>query len=533
MYMGSSKDELVAMADVPARLVPIRLDLDVDGVRIHDAFTWNLNETQLTPEKFAQMLADDFEVPVSNQFVPTIAQAIRDQCASYAAAAEEDVFAPTGELQNASGGLGRVSRSPGSSGHSSFVAEEHGSDVGIVVSLNIQVGVVHLRDRFIWPLYNFQSSPEAFARSMAADLGLGGEFVPAIAHSIREQVCNARLHFDDAPIAHEEGRYWPFRQDVGDHEWEPELRELSEAELDRITKERDRNARRLRRSQRVTRSSQNGYSLSDGLNPYQRSISPPSQPQKSIPYKNYIPTHEEQMLMSQLHILSPSNQPDPSQEPWSIVKSDSVTTPPYKRHPSFDELTFPPPPPPAYPFHYTDFQHHQQPYPPFLGVDPTTIAPQTASPLDFQPTALAHGPSPTPKSGGPNRSKKRSAGPKEPPTINTEMVRRQVERMQMSPVKCSSAGSDVPRLTPGSASSSDVGYKLPKQHRGFGASAMPFNADGSVEVGVPKKLALRLVSSFRCIYTHTPQGTTWIQNTVQCLWDLVFQAWEFARRALP
>ncbi|KAI8809472.1 hypothetical protein BJ742DRAFT_805208 [Cladochytrium replicatum] len=477
------------MADVPARLVPIRLDLDVDGVHVHDAFTWNLNETQLTPEKFAQMLADDIEVPVSNHFVPTVAQSIRDQCAAYAAAAEEDVFAHTGEAQNASGGLVRVSGSPGSSGHSSFVAEEPGSDVGIVISLDIEFGAVHLRDRFIWPLYNFQSNPEDFARSMAADLGLRVEFVHAIAHSIREQVCNARLHFDAAPIAQEDGRFWPFRKlDVGDDEWKPGLRELSEAELDRITKERDRNSIQLRRSQRLTRSSQSGYNLCDGFHPYQRSISPPSQPQKSIPYKNYIPTYEEQMLMSQLHILSPSNQTDASQEPWSIVRSDSAAAPPYKHHilqsPSFDQLTFPPPPQSGYPFHYKDLEHHQQPYPPFLGVDPTTIAPQTASPLDFQPTTLAPGPSPTPKSsGGPNRAKKRASGLKEPPTIDTEIVRRQVERMQMSPVKCSSAGSEVPRRTPGSASSRDVGYKPPKQHRGFGASAMPFNADGSVEVG--------------------------------------------------
>eukprot|EP00158_Paraphelidium_tribonemae_P004583 Partr_v1_DN26847_c2_g1_i1_m40268 putative SWI SNF related matrix associated actin dependent regulator of chromatin subfamily B member 1 len=52
-------DALKEAARHPVRLVPIRLDLEVDGLKIRDSFTWNLNETLITPEQFAHVLIDD------------------------------------------------------------------------------------------------------------------------------------------------------------------------------------------------------------------------------------------------------------------------------------------------------------------------------------------------------------------------------------------------------------------------------------------------------------------------------------------
>lgn len=33
----------MAVAEAPVKLVPIRLDVELDGVKLRDQFTWNLN----------------------------------------------------------------------------------------------------------------------------------------------------------------------------------------------------------------------------------------------------------------------------------------------------------------------------------------------------------------------------------------------------------------------------------------------------------------------------------------------------------
>lgn len=43
-------------------------------------------------------------------------------------------------------------------------------------------------DQFEWDLAEEKNSPEEFAKKLCADLSLGGEFVTAIAYSVRGQV---------------------------------------------------------------------------------------------------------------------------------------------------------------------------------------------------------------------------------------------------------------------------------------------------------------------------------------------------------
>jgi SNF5 / SMARCB1 / INI1 len=54
-------------------------------------------------------------------------------------------------------------------------------DSRVIIKLDIFAGRVHLRDRFEWDLAS-DASPEDFAKIMAQDLGLGGEFCALIAH---------------------------------------------------------------------------------------------------------------------------------------------------------------------------------------------------------------------------------------------------------------------------------------------------------------------------------------------------------------
>lgn len=159
--------------------------------------------------------------------IPQIAQSIRQQLQSYAGAVVEDGV-ETGDVEKEQ--------------------EEYEGvdDLRVVIKLDIHCGPLHLKDRFEWPLLKTHSiTPEDFAKQLTAELGIGGEFVSLIAHSIREQVCYARLNFDEtmaapswATMAHP-----PFRNENDESFWEPELKELDSEELEKIRKEQERNAR--------------------------------------------------------------------------------------------------------------------------------------------------------------------------------------------------------------------------------------------------------------------------------------------------
>ncbi|KAJ2914946.1 hypothetical protein MD484_g5439, partial [Candolleomyces efflorescens] len=61
-------------------------------------------------------------------------------------------------------------------------------EMRILIKLDIIVGSIKLDDQFEWDMENNDVTPEEFAQVYAKDLGLTGEFKTAIAHSIREQV---------------------------------------------------------------------------------------------------------------------------------------------------------------------------------------------------------------------------------------------------------------------------------------------------------------------------------------------------------
>uniref|UniRef100_A0A8C7MRK0 SWI/SNF related BAF chromatin remodeling complex subunit B1 n=1 Tax=Oncorhynchus kisutch TaxID=8019 RepID=A0A8C7MRK0_ONCKI len=135
-------------------LVPIRLDMEIDGQKLRDAFTWNMNEKLMTPEMFAEILCDDLDLnPLA--FAPAIASAIRQQIESY----------PT----------------------DSILDEQ--TDQRVIIKLNIHVGNISLVDQFEWDMLERENSPETFALMLCSELGLGGgEFVTTIAYSIRGQL---------------------------------------------------------------------------------------------------------------------------------------------------------------------------------------------------------------------------------------------------------------------------------------------------------------------------------------------------------
>ncbi|KAJ3051257.1 hypothetical protein HK097_007755 [Rhizophlyctis rosea] len=297
------RSQLQSLADRKVRLVPIRLDLTIDDVKLRDAFTWNLNETLLTPEKFATLLAEDFDSPLAPQFIPLIASAIREQVAAYAGASDDD-GAPEATEE----------------AFEQADDEEYDEDFRIVIKLDLHVGSLHLKDQFEWPLYSsYTVSPEDFARQLAADLGVGGEFVPHIAHAIREQVCLARINFHEAteaPPVH--GR--PFRHlATMDEDWEPELRELTEQEREKIAKEKERNSRRMRRS---------------AIQVKQRTAQPPSTLRQTSsfyapqnPPTNYTTPAHSQRIQSSMNPYTPAFHPGSSQNPYSTQSGGGSMNP--------------------------------------------------------------------------------------------------------------------------------------------------------------------------------------------------------------
>ncbi|KAG0366670.1 Chromatin structure remodeling complex protein sfh1 [Gamsiella multidivaricata] len=212
-HVFNSQRDLEAVADQDAILVPIRLDIDTDDHRLRDTFTWNVNEQLLTPEKFAEILCDDLDLSTT-KFVPEIAQSIRNQIAE---------FEPVAEVQ----------------------VPTEGSRV--VIQLDLHVGGINLRDRFEWDVGS-DLTPEEFARQLAADLGIGGEFVSMIAHEIHEQLYRFKQDrlldrgFEPEPL------YSGFRFADEGESWSPALETLTTEEYEKILEDRERSIRRNRRA---------------------------------------------------------------------------------------------------------------------------------------------------------------------------------------------------------------------------------------------------------------------------------------------
>ncbi|KAM7484883.1 hypothetical protein LguiA_000892 [Lonicera macranthoides] len=151
---SSSKIPVKFRIPTADNLIPIRLDIEIDGQRFRDAFTWNPSDPDSEVVVFAKRTVKDLKLPPG--FVTQIAQSIQTQLAEFRSFEGQDMY--TGEK---------------------------------IVPIKIDLRVNHtlIRDHFLWDLNNFESDPEEFARAFCRDMGLEDpEVGPAIAFSIREQL---------------------------------------------------------------------------------------------------------------------------------------------------------------------------------------------------------------------------------------------------------------------------------------------------------------------------------------------------------
>ena len=141
-------------------LVPIRLEFDAekDKFTLRDTFIWNRLDTLLSINDFVKLLFNDYKLSNNSENFQQVVNSVKEQIQDF----NPDPF--------------------------NSVDRFGGDDLRIKIHLDIVVGQHQLIDTIEWDISNPSNSPEAFAECLCEELSLPGEFLTAIAHSIREQV---------------------------------------------------------------------------------------------------------------------------------------------------------------------------------------------------------------------------------------------------------------------------------------------------------------------------------------------------------
>lgn len=239
-----SKKEQTTQAEQTEELVPIRLDIEWDKIKLRDTFTWNLHDRTTPIEYFAEKLVEDFSLQVENcrPLTHQVSHSIHEQLSD---------FYPQIYIEE-----------PPLDPHLPYSAYKN-DEMRVLIKLNITIGQHTLIDQFEWELNNPLNCPEEFAQSMTRELSLAGEFTTAIAHSIREQcqLFSKSLYvtghaFDGRPIEDADlvdallptpvpSSFRPFQSAK---DFTPYLYELNETDLDKAELSISREQRRQKRS---------------------------------------------------------------------------------------------------------------------------------------------------------------------------------------------------------------------------------------------------------------------------------------------
>lgn len=238
------RKDMLKQAEQHEELVPIRLEVEWDKIRLRDTFTWNLHDRVVGLDLFAAQLVEDMGLKDQGAQIvyEQIQNQMREQLADFFPFAfyEEDALDP--ELP-----------------YHAYKNDE----MRILIKLNITIGQHTLVDQFEWELNNPSNSPEEFAASMTRDLSLSGEFTTAIAHCIREQaqlftrsLYSVGHPFDGRPVEDPDlvSAFCPsplptvFRPMQQAKDYAPYLWELTDADLERNELVLSREQRRQKRS---------------------------------------------------------------------------------------------------------------------------------------------------------------------------------------------------------------------------------------------------------------------------------------------
>lgn len=240
------------VANLEEVLVPVRLDIDYDKYKLRDTFTYNLNDTSIPVELFAEHLCEDYRLPQAG-FAAEVQKSLKAQLADHHPHrfSEEQEGNTLETTQQAS----------------EVYTDTRDDDLRISIKLDITLGTFNLIDQFEWDINNSQNDAERFARHFCSELGLATEFVTAIAHAIREQ-CQMYTKslflvghtFDGRGVHDNDVRqlvmpslFASLRPKHMMDRFAPALYELTPDQLERIERERERDGRRNRRQTRGKR----------------------------------------------------------------------------------------------------------------------------------------------------------------------------------------------------------------------------------------------------------------------------------------
>ena len=248
-HIRISKRALEKHADRLDDLVPVRLDIEwnhpeLGNIRLRDTFTWNLHDRHVPVQIFAENLIEDFGLPLPScgDLVRLVIQAMDEQIQDY----YPHVFIDEGSADP----------------NLPYMAYKD-DELRIVIKLNITIGQHTLVDQFEWDMNNSGEAAEVFARQMACDEALSGEFTTAIAHSIREQVqlftrslYVLGYHFDGSIVTDEDIKSSlgsspmpsALRPYQAAKEFTPYFYELNDTELEKTELSQSREDRRQKRS---------------------------------------------------------------------------------------------------------------------------------------------------------------------------------------------------------------------------------------------------------------------------------------------
>jgi len=254
-----NQNQLKEIAEKEEILVPIRIDIDLNGVKFRDSFTWNLNETLITPEYFADIICEDFNLSHST-FQPLIVKAIKEQIDDYymySQMAENEIP----EIKDTTT-VNDVMKD-------SIIDNDQMDELRMLIKLDIIIGDQWLKDQFEWDICNKRNSPEDFADKLIEELSLDPEFKTAIAHSIREQVQThikalylSGYQFDGTPILDDDvaqsflipvDKDSVVRNDRIVLDFAPDIYSLNEDDIERLERDYERESRRKRRQHRGRR----------------------------------------------------------------------------------------------------------------------------------------------------------------------------------------------------------------------------------------------------------------------------------------
>ena len=266
---------------------------------------WNLHEALITPDQFATILIHDLDLPNSAGLATQVSKQIREQLEEYAGVALHPLFHAT-DTGASNGTVAKTIRSAHSrdqsstpalagpstpqpsgsnsaNGHSTpskvlasditATASPHPASPSnnendpddtyrCIINLNINLQNKLYQDRFEWSLLHPVGVAELFAKQTCADIGLSGEWIPAMAHAIYEAVLRLKkeacesgglvggingygAEIDNTAINGEAG--WRYDDEHLGQDWEPKIERLSKEDMEKREGDRERQLRRLRR----------------------------------------------------------------------------------------------------------------------------------------------------------------------------------------------------------------------------------------------------------------------------------------------